>query len=333
MTGPAAMRLGQDRRAPSWARCWVGCRPGSSVSTTCWCSRTRTPMSRTSCTTWARTSWRSRRSHSFPPEQFRMWVALHEVTHRTQFTGVPWLRAALPVAGRPAWSAWPIQIRVGSSPPWVGSPRASAPGATRSTTVASRRCSPARNNGRSMDRVGGLMSLLEGHGDVTMDRAALARVPQADRFAKRAAGPAQGDGHWPPRLLQRLIGLEAKLNQYEQGEQFIAAVEEVGGPPLLNRAFESPENLPTQSEIIDPDAWLRRVAGAQPSEREPAGLRPHRSSRVPRCSRRVRLLARCDFPEGPLDVAVSGGPDSTALLALAVVPPVAGWWPTTSTTP
>ncbi|MEZ5270273.1 MAG: zinc-dependent metalloprotease [Microthrixaceae bacterium] len=30
--------------------------------------------------------------HSFPPEQFRMWVALHEVTHRPQFTGVPWLR-------------------------------------------------------------------------------------------------------------------------------------------------------------------------------------------------------------------------------------------------
>jgi uncharacterized protein (DUF2342 family) len=62
------------------------------------------------------------------------------------------------------------------------------------------------------------------------------------------------------KLLQRLIGLEAKLAQYEQGEQFIAAVEDVGGPALLNRAFESPDNLPTLVEIRDPSVWLRRVA-------------------------------------------------------------------------
>ena len=28
----------------------------------------------------------------FPPREFRLWLALHEVTHRAQFTGVPWLR-------------------------------------------------------------------------------------------------------------------------------------------------------------------------------------------------------------------------------------------------
>jgi uncharacterized protein (DUF2342 family) len=32
------------------------------------------------------------RRYAFPPEQFRLWVALHECTHRAQFTGVPWLR-------------------------------------------------------------------------------------------------------------------------------------------------------------------------------------------------------------------------------------------------
>ena len=29
---------------------------------------------------------------AFPPREFRLWLALHEVTHRAQFTGVPWLR-------------------------------------------------------------------------------------------------------------------------------------------------------------------------------------------------------------------------------------------------
>ena len=110
----------------------------------------------------------------------------------------------------------------------------------------------------AMERVGGLMSLLEGHGDVTMDRAALDQVPERRALRPGAEDPPQGD---EPRgqAAAALIGLEAKLAQYEQGEQFIAAVEEVGGPTLLNRAFERPENLPTLVEIRDPSSWLRRV--------------------------------------------------------------------------
>jgi uncharacterized protein (DUF2342 family) len=65
------------------------------------------------------------------------------------------------------------------------------------------------------------------------------------------------------KFLQRLLGLEAKFNQYEQGEHFIQRVESAGGSALLHRAFEAPENLPDLDEIRDPDAWIRRVvAGA-----------------------------------------------------------------------
>jgi uncharacterized protein (DUF2342 family) len=61
------------------------------------------------------------------------------------------------------------------------------------------------------------------------------------------------------KLLQRLIGLEAKLAQYEQGEKFIAEVERVGGTDLLNRAFEAPGLLPTLEEIRDPTGWIARI--------------------------------------------------------------------------
>jgi uncharacterized protein (DUF2342 family) len=61
------------------------------------------------------------------------------------------------------------------------------------------------------------------------------------------------------RLLQQLLGLEAKLNQYEQGERFIAAVERRGGPELLVTAFETPAMLPTLAEIRDPDRWIARA--------------------------------------------------------------------------
>jgi coenzyme F420 biosynthesis associated uncharacterized protein len=194
---------------------------------------------------------------SFPPREFRLWIALHEVTHRTQFTGVPWLRPyfleqvndllgmvepdpsqLFRVIGRLAEA-----IRTGENPLREG-------GIV--TLFASERQLEV------MDRLGGLMSLLEGHGDVTMDRAGGARIPSAERFSQVLRNRRQSGGG-AAKLLQRLIGLEAKLAQYEQGERFIETVERAGGERILDRAFESPATLPTLDEIRDPDLWLRRL--------------------------------------------------------------------------
>ena len=107
-------------------------------------------------------------------------------------------------------------------------------------------------------KIGGLMSLLEGHGDVTMSRAGKDMIPGAERFSRilsyrrqRTTGAA--------KLVQKLIGLDAKLKQYEQGERFIEAVELVGGHRVLDTAWRGPEWLPSMIEIRDPNVWLNRV--------------------------------------------------------------------------
>ena len=64
----------------------------------------------------------------------------------------------------------------------------------------------------------------------------------------------------PLRIFQKVIGIEAKLNQYQAGEKFIAAVEEVGGPELVNRAWEGPDNLPSMDEIKTPQLWIDRMS-------------------------------------------------------------------------
>jgi coenzyme F420 biosynthesis associated uncharacterized protein len=195
--------------------------------------------------------------HGFPPAEFRLWVALHEVTHRTQFTGVPWLRPYfLGLVEELMGAAEPDPTRILTA---IG--RLAESARTRTNPMADGGvvalfASPDQRD--AMERVGGLMSLLEGHGDVTMDRAAADQVPSAERFA-RVLRTRRKEMNLAAKLLQRLIGLEAKLAQYEQGERFIAAVEDVGGPALLNRAFDRPENLPTLVEIRDPSSWLRRV--------------------------------------------------------------------------
>jgi coenzyme F420 biosynthesis associated uncharacterized protein len=198
--------------------------------------------------------------HSFPPEQFRLWVALHEVTHRTQFTGVPWMREYfLGLVSSMVEAAEPDPAKLFSAVGRVAEGIRTRHNPLDDGGVAALFASADQRV--AMEKVGGLMSLLEGHGDVTMDRAARHRVPQADRFARvlRARRKELSVG---ARLLQRMIGLEAKLNQYEQGERFIAAVEAAGGTDLLNRAFQSPENLPTQVEITDPPRWIRRIEPA-----------------------------------------------------------------------
>ena len=206
---------------------------------------------------------------AFPPREFRLWLALHEVTHRAQFTGIPWLRehflslvdASLgcvdpdPKRFVEALRRAVDEVRAGRNPLDEGG-------------LVTLFATPDQKE--LLARIGGMMSLLEGHGDVTMDRAGADRIPSADRFS-RVLRERRAQASKPAQVVQKLIGLEAKLKQYEQGERFIAEVEAVGGPQLLARAWEGPEWLPTLAEIRRPASWVERVDGAVPRGATAAG--------------------------------------------------------------
>ena len=106
-----------------------------------------------------------------------------------------------------------------------------------------------------------MMSLLEGHGDVTMNRAGAVR---GARRRPLRPGPARAAlaGRASPRLMSKLLGLDAKMRQYAEGEQFVESVEAAGGPALLARVWEGPEWLPTLEEIRDPALWVARRRSA-----------------------------------------------------------------------
>ncbi len=195
---------------------------------------------------------------AFPPKEFRLWLALHEVTHRAQFTGVPWLRGHyLSLVQQTLDSLDPdpkrfldalgkviSDLRAGKKPLDDG-------GLMTLFASAEQRA--------VLDRVGGLMSLLEGHGDITMDRAGADLIPSAHRFA-RVLRERRATASPATKLLQRLIGLEAKINQYAQGERFIEEVERLGGgPDALDPVWRGASWLPTLAEIREPEEWLDRV--------------------------------------------------------------------------
>lgn len=198
--------------------------------------------------------------YAFPPSEFRLWLALHETTHRAQFTGVPWMRAHFLSL---------VESVLGSVDP---DPKRFFDAIGRAASELRSGHNPLDDGGmaallatdeqrRALGEMSGLMSLLEGHGDVTMDRAGADQIPSADRF-NRVLRQRRQNGNPLIRLVQRLIGLEAKLKQYEQGEKFIERVEAVGGTQLLNRAWEAPAMLPLIDEIRDPDTWIARVQSA-----------------------------------------------------------------------
>lgn len=197
------------------------------------------------------------RRHGFPSRQFRLWIALHEVTHRCQFTGVEWLH--------PHFLSLVDQVLRGMTP----DPRRFAEALRRAASAAREGRNPLQQAGllglvappeqlEVLGRVQAMMSLLEGHGDVTMDRAGADAVPDAAWFSRVMRERRKRAGR-PARLLQQLVGIEAKLRQYEQGEHFIRAVESAGGAELMSRVWEGPAMLPTMEEIQDPSRWITRV--------------------------------------------------------------------------
>lgn len=193
----------------------------------------------------------------FDATSFRTWVLVHELTHRAQFTGVPWMRGYFTGMVDAAINAVDPdpQVILAALKDALRN-RAEARQQVRDSGVAGLIASPEQR--KVITRIGGLMSLLEGHGDVTMTRAAGGLVSDAERFA-RVLSERRRRGNPLSRLVLRLTGMEGKLNQYAAGERFIAAVEAVGGPRMIDVCWKSPEQLPSLDEIRTPELWLQRV--------------------------------------------------------------------------
>ncbi|MGN6721622.1 MAG: zinc-dependent metalloprotease [Marmoricola sp.] len=189
-------------------------------------------------------------------DDFRLWVCLHEETHRVQFTAVEWMRDYLSgelaafidaVPSDPTQMVTDLFGRIadiitgksqGSLLDLVGSPEQKA----------------------VLDRMTGVMSLLEGHADVVMDGVGPEVIPTVaeirTRFTKRRKGVGGLD-----RVLRRLLGLDQKMAQYRDGAVFVRQTVEAVGMEGFNAVWTGPDQLPSKAEVLDPPQWLKRVHG------------------------------------------------------------------------
>lgn len=198
----------------------------------------------------------------FPPEEFRLWIALHECTHRAQFTGVPWLRQHFLSLVEQAMSIGDLTDpgQLFATLRRAVQDRADTRQKMQDGGMMAVIASPQQQD--ALQRISGMMSLLEGHGDVTMDRAGAGLVPSAPRFS-RVLSERRKQLNPLSRIVQRVTGMEAKLNQYAAGEKFIAAIEDAGGERIIDRCWVGPDALPSMAEIRRPDLWLDRMGVAR----------------------------------------------------------------------
>ena len=197
------------------------------------------------------------RRFGLPPRDFRLWVALHEVTHRLQFGSTPWLRGYL--QGRIDEYLATVQVdprqlleqlRRALEELRSDAGRRGAAGIMLLLTPEQRELFRAMQ---------ALMALLEGHASWVMNELGRAHMRDVERLRRSLRRRREAGG--VERALQRAIGFDQKVLQYDAGEAFVRSVVGALGREGLNRIWDRPEHLPLPEEIGRPERWISRVVG------------------------------------------------------------------------
>src|SRR6202045_117644 len=192
------------------------------------------------------------------PHDFRRWVCLHEETHRTQFTSVPWLR------GYVQEQMTEFLLASDLDPATIlGRLRSAADavaGAVRDgggDSVLEAIQTPRQRE--ILDRLTSVMTLVEGHGDYVMDAVGPQAVPTVAQIRERF-NSRRGSSGRIEQTIRRILGIDLKMKQYAEGSRFVRTVVDEVGMATFNKVWTSPETLPTKEEFAHPHEWVERVA-------------------------------------------------------------------------
>jgi coenzyme F420 biosynthesis associated uncharacterized protein len=190
-------------------------------------------------------------------DSFLSWIVLHELTHVLQFSGVPWLRDHLGSLMKSYLATVEVRIERGGAGglPSLPSPARLLESFREGGLIA---LVQTREQRAIMDRVQAAMSVIEGYSEHVMDAVGESVLPAYEGL-RAAMERRRSSRSAPERVLQRLLGFEMKMRQYEQGKRFCDAVVSGHGIAVLNRVWESPAALPSPAELRHPETWVARI--------------------------------------------------------------------------
>jgi coenzyme F420 biosynthesis associated uncharacterized protein len=191
------------------------------------------------------------------PDSFGRWISAHELTHVFQFQGVPWLREHLSGLLRRYVATLQVRIQNGSA---GGLPAIPDPAKLVEVFREGGLAALVQSDEQRalMEEIQAAMSVVEGYSEHVMDAIAADFIPEHEKL-RDAMTRRRRSRSWPQRILERLLGFDVKLRQYEQGKQFADAVVQLAGIEGLNRVWSSPDALPSPDELQHPGQWLART--------------------------------------------------------------------------
>jgi coenzyme F420 biosynthesis associated uncharacterized protein len=200
----------------------------------------------------------TQRKLGFIPQEFALWVALHEVTHRFQFAGVPWLKDRFFGLVQSYLSSMDMDGRT------LSKRITSAAKRLRSGEIPREERNPvyllSSDEQRVwLDQIQALMAVVEGHGNYVMDAVGAQVIPSFKRM-RAAFDGRRKQASAVQRVINNVLGLEMKLRQYEVGQEFLERIVAREGGDVLAHLWADPSHLPTLQELRAPELWLTRVA-------------------------------------------------------------------------
>jgi coenzyme F420 biosynthesis associated uncharacterized protein len=211
------------------------------------------------------------RNLSVDRHELVLWVTIHEITHAVQFSGAPWLREHIGGMLRELIDGLQMSVIGGvgkadsedDRPGGLKMPKLPDTGELRAIVERARngemlRLTLGEDRWQLVEQMQAAMSLIEGHAEHTMDAVGAEILPSLPRL-RAAMNRRRSNKGLPWRVLERLLGLELKMRQYEIGRRFCDAVVDAGGPEALARAWRGPESLPLMRELEQPELWMERV--------------------------------------------------------------------------
>lgn len=194
------------------------------------------------------------------PEDFRLWVCLHEQTHRVQFAAAPWLRHHMlaqidDLSGHLLGNVDSLMDRAGAAARSLKDRSATGNTPGRGAILDLLQDPEEK---AAISHLTAVMSLLEGHANVVMDAVDASIVPSVKTIRQRFNARGKDRGVLE-KFLRNLLGLDAKMRQYSDGARFVRAVVAAAGMEGFNRVWESADHLPTEPEIHDAKLWLERM--------------------------------------------------------------------------
>ena len=190
-----------------------------------------------------------------PLDAFRLWVCLHETTHAFELEAHAWLRPYIRERLERQLALFADETRRLQRDGLRHLARrwrsAAAEGSLRGFLSPEQRA--------LFGEIQSLMSLMEGFSDWVMDEVGAEVLPDVVDIRRRFEARRSQRRRAIDRILARLTGMDLKLEQYRRGERFVAGVHRAGGTAAIARLWEGPASLPTDRELDDPVAWVRRV--------------------------------------------------------------------------